>query len=159
FRHPEPDPDEIRARLIDCSDVGGVFLRRERTERRRPVAGDHEARKALLEARDQILADAEASAIKIMSVAPLRPDLAHRHQQIRSGDAPRIGKPSAPAPPDEGHSVLDRQPGSIERASHLGVALGFHQAVYRDAAEVLATALFAPAFEHRNGSSEIDRGY
>src|SRR5262249_16992841 len=74
------------------------------------------------------------------------------------GDAAGIGKARAPAPPDERHSILDGERGSIERASHRGIALRFHEAVHRDAAHILTTALVGPLFEHRNGPGEIDRG-
>jgi hypothetical protein len=92
-----------------------------------------------------------------MAVIAPRRDLAHRHYQIRAGDAACILETRTPAPPDKGHGVLDQQRRSTEGASHLALALRFHQTVDRDAAEICATAFFAPTLERCNGLRKIDR--
>src|SRR5271155_5483087 len=90
FWHPETHPDEIGARRIDGLYVGGVFLLVKRAEWRRPVSCDHQPRKAMCEALDELLDDARAPTIEKMAVGAVRRDLAHRHKQIRPGDAARI---------------------------------------------------------------------
>jgi hypothetical protein len=94
-----------------------------------------------------------------MAVTGLRPDFAHRSEEIGTADPACVGKPDPTAPPDKRHPVLSCQSGSIERVPNLGVALGFNQAVDRRAANVLASALFVPSLDHRHGLRKIDRGY
>src|SRR5215813_3567175 len=98
-----------------------------------------------------------ASAVEVVAVTALHPDFTHRRQEIGSTDLGCIREPDPAAPPNEGHPVLGRHPGAVERASNLVVALSFYQAVDRRAADVFATTLFAPSLERRGSSSKIDR--
>src|SRR5271166_6212614 len=155
--HAEPDPDEIGTGLIDCGNIGRVFLRSQGPKRRRAVASNDQPWIALGQARHQLLDDGRAGAVEIMPIAARDSQGAHRVEEIGSAHAARLRETGVATPPDKRHPVLSGEPGAVESVVNFPIALCRDEAMNRDAAHVIAPTSVAPFVKNGDSLGQVKR--
>src|ERR687896_862690 len=141
LRHADPDPQHIRARLVDLRDDGALLLLGEGSERRRVSAHDLDAWVALAQGEGELDERAlVAAAVEPDAVTALGAAVVVAEHQLGPVDpvaqllAQQVGRPY------ERHAVGHHERRAAQRLEHLGVAPRLDQRVDRSGADVARLA-------------------
>src|SRR5918992_5383849 len=141
LRHADPDPQHVRARLVDLRDDGVLLLIGERTERRRVAADDLDARVALAHGEGELHE-------RPLIAAPVEPDPAPAFRAAIAVAEHQLGAVNAVAQllaqqvrrPHERHAVRHHEGRAAQRLEHLVVAPRLDQRVDRSGADIARLA-------------------
>src|SRR4051794_9839137 len=141
LRHADADPEHVRLRLVDLLDQRVLFLGGQRTEGWGVAADDLDALVALAQPQRELHEVAlVAAAVEPDAVALGCAALRVAAHELGAVDA--VGKVLAKAVrgPDQRHAVRHGQRGPEQRLAHLLVALGDHDGVDCNGADIARLA-------------------